>query len=86
MMGVIHDAWEKFKAMAVPEDADPRQAKDMRLAYYAGAITCLGLYRDAAVDPDIENAAKRMNEIDAELVEVVDGIMLNSIQGDDRGH
>lgn len=55
-MNTIEESWEKFSKVAIPANADERQVRDMRLAYFSGAGRVLDISHDLA-DKSVSDAA-----------------------------
>lgn len=47
-MNTIEESWEKFSKVAIPANADERQVRDMRLAYFSGASRILDISSNLA--------------------------------------
>jgi len=60
--------WAAFQAWAVPAQAPAIQVCEMRMAFYAGAITTLGILGLAAELADDEAATDRLQALYAEAV------------------
>lgn len=62
----IHDLWDDWKTLVIPDDAPPIQISECRKAFYAGAASMLGLMlTKAGDDPD---DTRLYDEVQADLV------------------
>lgn len=68
-MNTLSDEWAEFRRVVVPADASEAQVKDMRAAFYAGALTMTVAYASLlyASDNDIETPEGWVAELEEVL-------------------
>ena len=77
-MSILQEGWKKFKDKVIPKDASPVQVRDMKRAFYAGAMVTDGYYDmfsrpEISEDEGVSMIQKYKEEIDLFFVDVKEG-------------